>query len=149
MPLNLDVEYQLTRLVKHTRTRTMQFLPRIHESLDYGSYMILLAIYESSPRDGVRASDLAEILGVHKSTVSRTISTLERLGLVNRVPDPSDGRAHLLALAPETRNELETIKLERHAYLTETLEAWPESDLSEFARLLGELNEGFDVRSRR
>ena len=46
--------------------------------------------------DGSRLTDLAEQAQVTKQTASLLVTALEREGLVERVSDPADGRAHLI-----------------------------------------------------
>jgi DNA-binding MarR family transcriptional regulator len=51
--------------------------------------------------DGSRLTDLAEQAQVTKQTASLLIAAVEREGLVERVPDPTDGRARLIRLTPK------------------------------------------------
>ena len=53
---------------------------------------------ESGP---TRPSDLAEKFEVARSTVSTASNALINRGLMEKQPDPTDGRAHLLALTEE------------------------------------------------
>ena len=46
--------------------------------------------------DGSRVTDLAKLAQVSKPTVVYLVNDLERLGYVERVPDPADGRAKLV-----------------------------------------------------
>jgi DNA-binding MarR family transcriptional regulator len=46
---------------------------------------------------------LAELLGVTKQAVAQVVDEMVELGLVERRPDPSDGRAKLLALTRRGR----------------------------------------------
>ncbi|MFD8810311.1 MarR family winged helix-turn-helix transcriptional regulator [Streptomyces sp. NPDC059627] len=46
--------------------------------------------------DGIRASELAVASGQHKQVVGTLIDDLERLGYVERKPDPADRRAKLI-----------------------------------------------------
>ena len=48
--------------------------------------------------EGSRLTDLAERAGMTKQTVGEVTSDLEKLGYVERVPDPSDGRAKIIRL---------------------------------------------------
>ena len=50
--------------------------------------------------DGSRLTDLAEQAQVTKQTASLLVATLEQVGLVERVPDPTDGRARLIRFTP-------------------------------------------------
>lgn len=46
---------------------------------------------------------LAEMSSLNRSTVTTTVHTLERDGLVERLPSPDDGRAQLIALTAKGR----------------------------------------------
>ena len=47
---------------------------------------------------GSRLTELAESAGLTKQAVGEAVTELERLGYVERVPDPQDGRAKLIKL---------------------------------------------------
>lgn len=47
---------------------------------------------------GSRVTELAQLAQVSKPTVVYLVNDLERLGYVERVPDPADGRAKLVRL---------------------------------------------------
>jgi DNA-binding MarR family transcriptional regulator len=48
--------------------------------------------------DGSRVTELAQLAQVSKPTVVYLVNDLERLGYVERVPDPADGRAKLVRM---------------------------------------------------
>jgi len=50
--------------------------------------------------DGRRLSEFAELMQITKAAVTQLVDHLERHGLVERVPDPSDGRATLVRATP-------------------------------------------------
>jgi DNA-binding MarR family transcriptional regulator len=50
--------------------------------------------------EGTRLSELAEQARVTKQTAGHLVDQLERSGYVERVPDPTDGRARLVRLTP-------------------------------------------------
>ncbi|WP_432948000.1 MarR family winged helix-turn-helix transcriptional regulator [Kribbella sp. CA-253562] len=50
---------------------------------------------------GSRLTDLAEQAQVTKQTASLLVAALENEGLVERVPDPADGRARLIRFTPK------------------------------------------------
>jgi DNA-binding MarR family transcriptional regulator len=58
--------------------------------------------------EGSRLTDLAERAGMTKQTVGEVASDLEKLGYVERAPDPSDGRAKIIRLTERGR-EAQTI----------------------------------------
>jgi DNA-binding MarR family transcriptional regulator len=53
--------------------------------------------------DGSRLTDLAEQAQVTKQTASLLVAALEREGLVERIPDPADGRARRIVFTPKGR----------------------------------------------
>lgn len=87
--------------------------------------------------DGTRLTKLAEAAQVTKQTAGFLVDQLEKAGYVQRLPDPTDGRARLVCLtdkateaAPIADGEIERIEAEweKHvgkrklAQLRETLE---------------------------
>ncbi len=74
--------------------------------------------------NGTRLSDLAEQAQVTKQTATALVDRLEAAGYVERVPDPTDGRARLVrltakaeALLPIARAEEQRIEQEWEAHL--------------------------------
>ncbi|HZU60395.1 MAG TPA: MarR family winged helix-turn-helix transcriptional regulator [Solirubrobacteraceae bacterium] len=55
------------------------------------------------PGQGSRLTELAERANMTKQSVGEVTSDLEQLGYVERVPDPSDGRAKIIRLTPQGR----------------------------------------------
>jgi DNA-binding MarR family transcriptional regulator len=57
--------------------------------------------------DGVRITELADLAGITKQGMSQLVDDLERLGYLQRIPDPHDGRAKLVQFAPRGRAAVE------------------------------------------
>jgi len=64
----------------------------------YGS--ILVPLFEE---DGLRMGELARRSRLSKQTMTTMVRLLEREGLVERVPDPEDGRAARILLTAKAR----------------------------------------------
>jgi len=58
----------------------------------------LLAVGQHVRADGSRVTELAQLSMLTKPTVVHMVDELERLGYVQRRPDPADGRAKLVVL---------------------------------------------------
>ncbi|QDY80423.1 MarR family winged helix-turn-helix transcriptional regulator [Streptomyces qinzhouensis] len=71
--------------------------------------------------EGIRASELARLSGQHKQVVGTLVDDLERLGYVERAPDPADRRAKLVRPTERGLLQMETAAAimraieERHA----------------------------------
>ena len=142
---DLDVNYELVRFVRRTRAYANEHLEEIHPELDYNTFVILLAVHDGS--DGVRASDLVGNLFVHKSTISRAVSTLERLELLTRVTDPDDGRAQLLTVSTGARERVEAFRTRSYAWLGGLVADWAPDELESFARQLSRLNDAAEKKA--
>ena len=61
---------------------------------------------------GTRLSVLAERAQIAKQTATALVDKLERAGYVERVPDPSDGRARLVRMTPRAEAALPMARAE-------------------------------------
>src|SRR3954454_7085074 len=58
-------------------------------------------VFGTITREGDRLTVLAERANLTKQAVGEVVSELERAGYVERVPDPSDGRAKIIRLTKD------------------------------------------------
>ena len=73
-----------------------------------------------------RVADLAENLGVNSSTVTRLVARLVRKGFVERITDPTDKRATVLAITSKGRSIVATVQDDRRAEIAKVLERMPD-----------------------
>ena len=79
-------------------------------------------------------SELAELEGVKRPTVTRTLGCLEREGLIVRTPDPDDGRSALVAVNGAGRERLRRLRGRKNAYLARRMRDMPDADLEALER---------------
>ena len=75
---------------------------RVRQAMRDAGYDVTVAQARLAQRiaeEGTRLTELADRAGVTKQTASLLVAALEREGLVERVPDPDDGRARLIRLS--------------------------------------------------
>jgi DNA-binding MarR family transcriptional regulator len=58
------------------------------------------AVFTRIPAGGIRLTELAAQAGVSKQAMAELVDELVAKGYLERVPDPADGRAKLLVMAP-------------------------------------------------
>jgi DNA-binding MarR family transcriptional regulator len=75
-----------------------------------------------------------------KGSVSRQVQHLLDLGLVDRAPDPDDGRATLLSISEEGRRRTSDVSEHRRKLLAERLGDWSADDLQTFVAMLHRYN---------
>ena len=138
-----DLERELTRFWRRSRVASTSIAAEVHPDLDVASYTVLVTISDLSASlpGGVRAIDVADTLGLHKSTMSRNIAVLERLGLVGREPSAEDARARILSITDSGRAALDATVTARRARVSSILSRWSAADVRDLARLLGQLND--------
>lgn len=73
--------------------------------LDLREYDLLVQLSEAGP-EGLRLRDLAARMLISRSNVTRRVEALAARGLVERRPDPVDGRGVIAVLTPEGRRVL-------------------------------------------
>jgi DNA-binding MarR family transcriptional regulator len=76
--------------------------------------------------------------------VSRQVAELVKLGLVERRPDLSDGRASLLAATEAGEGSYQARRAARNAGYAELLADWPAEDQLRLCELLGRFNNDFE-----
>lgn len=123
------IQRELTAFARRARAAAA----RVHPELSLVSYTLLAHIED---QQGCRATDLAAHYLLDKSTVSRQIAALEKMGLVERRPDPADHRVQVLHPTHAGSVMLANAQASRLAAYQERLKDWSSEDLDRFAALL-------------
>jgi DNA-binding MarR family transcriptional regulator len=79
-------------------------------------------------------SELAEIERVKRPTATRTLRVLDEAGLVDRAPDPGDGRSCLVSVNAAGRERLRRLRGRKNAYLARRMRALPDEDIETLER---------------
>ncbi|WP_129840789.1 MarR family transcriptional regulator [Streptomyces sp. RFCAC02] len=107
-------------------------------AIDRAAYLLLSRLDRHGPT-GVKA--LAAGMGIDSSTVTRQVAPLVEAGLVLRDPDPDDGRAVVLRLAPLGRAGLDEVRRSRRQLMALLTDDWTDGQRADFAALLTRFNE--------
>jgi DNA-binding MarR family transcriptional regulator len=79
-------------------------------------------------------SELAEIERVKRPTATRTLRVLGEAGLVERAPDPEDGRSALVSITAVGRERLRRLRGRKNAYLARRMRDLPVDDVETLER---------------
>lgn len=132
------VEQELAVLVRRARRVVRERAAEVHPELQPGAYLALGHILRCGP---LRAAALAEVFDLDKAAVSRQVQHLVDLGLVDRTPDPDDGRATLIAVSEEGERRTREVSERRHRDFDESLAHWSAAELEDLADRLARYNE--------
>lgn len=131
------IEEEIGVLLRRLKREIADRAQLVHRDMQGTSYFLLGWLAENGP---VRASAIVAVFGMDKGALSRQLQHLEDLGLVQRTPDPADGRATLVSVSPEATRRLAEVDGQRRVVAGEKLSEWSVSELEEFAQQLGRYN---------
>lgn len=103
------------------------------DGLEPGTFWLLKTL---AGQGAMRVTDLAGCTNLDTSTVSRHVSQLQKSGLIERTPDPDDGRAQRVEPSAEGQRLLTEALDRRRILLRQSLEDWESADINELNRLL-------------
>ncbi|MCX4688819.1 MarR family winged helix-turn-helix transcriptional regulator [Kitasatospora purpeofusca] len=123
------IQRELTAFARRARHKASQ----LHPDLSLVTYSILDLITE---RGGCRAADVAAHFMLDKSTVSRQVTALEKLGLLRRETDPEDQRGQILLATEAGLTLLREANEQRRLSFSTRFTAWSDEDVARFADYL-------------
>ncbi len=123
------IQRELTAFARRARHKASQ----LHPDLSLVTYSILDLMNE---RDGCRAADVASYFMLDKSTVSRQVGALERLGLLVREADPEDQRGQILRPTEAGLALLHEAAEQRRRSFADRFTDWDDQDVARFAGYL-------------
>ncbi|UMG93738.1 MarR family transcriptional regulator [Nocardioides sp. TF02-7] len=92
------LEREVSVMIRRVRRVIGERARAVHPDLQPSTYLMLAYLVEQGP---VRASAMSAVFDIDKGAISRQVQTLLDLGLVDRTPDPEDGRATLVSVSEE------------------------------------------------
>lgn len=135
------VEREISALYQQAKVRIREAAARYHADLQPLGYGVLRHVIDHQP---VRAADIASVLGIDKSAVSRQVSMLRELELLETADDPDDGRAVLLVATDSAVATREQLRTESTSGYGRIFADWSSDDIGHLARLLHRFNASID-----
>lgn len=127
----VDAAAELRLAIVRTARRLRQEAAAEASGLTPTSTAALATIERHGP---LTPSELAEIERVKRPSVTRTLGCLEREGLVERTPDPTDGRSSLVSVNAAGRERLRRLRGRKNAYLARRMRELPAADVEALER---------------
>jgi len=145
-PIGEQTEYdllsgELLRLNRMSERVHARYTATQADGVERAAYLLLATLVTQGPR---RLSVLAEDVHSDASTVSRQIAQLVGLGLVERRPDATDGRASLLAATEAGQRTFECKRQGRNEKYAALLASWSADDRRQFTELLARFNDDYE-----
>lgn len=102
-------------------------------ALDRALFPLLVMVERLGP---IGIVDLADRVGRDYTTVSRQVTKLESLGLVERRASQADGRVREATITPQGKTLTDKIDMAREAMARAIFADWPEQDVADLVRLM-------------
>ncbi|GGQ78914.1 MarR family winged helix-turn-helix transcriptional regulator [Couchioplanes azureus] len=135
------IETQVAMIVRLGEA-TRRSSPRPHRALDRAAYVILRLLQDAGPQN---VSAVAHRLNLDGSTVTRQVGAMHRDGLVERSPDPEDGRGTVIAATARGLAQVEAVSRARRELYDSVLRDWTPHERKELAAVLERLTRDMDT----
>lgn len=99
------------------------------------------ALISIDPEDGTPSTALGPKMGMETTSLSRTLKSMENKGLIERKPNPADGRSVLVHLTPFGKEMREYSKTVVFGFDKAIQNHIPEEDLQTFRQVANTINE--------
>ena len=114
-----------------------------NQGLTFKSSGILIHLAVSGP---TRSSEIGEALHFDPAVVTRQTHELIELGLIERIPDPLDGRANKLQCTEKGLATFNKNKEFRRVFFEDLLKSWTSEDIKMLNELLNNLTSDFEAK---
>ena len=104
-------------LIDHSLRATWQTVSKMYSEVarQYGITMALgLTLLNIDPKNGTASTALGPIMGMEPTSLSRLLNSLEELHLIERKPNPQDGRGVIVHITADGLTKRDFIK--EHVY---------------------------------
>ena len=102
--LDVSASHTLTRITRLALLQAVSFTPVFARyGLTWGEHLVLAALRRVGPPFRMTPTKLFSALLLSSGAMTNRLDRLEEMGLVRRLPDPSDRRGRLVELTPKGR----------------------------------------------
>jgi DNA-binding MarR family transcriptional regulator len=136
-----QIGHEVSRFIRGFKSLQAQTAHRLRHGVDPSAYPVLFQLVDAPKR----TTELATCLHADTSTISRQVTSLVEVGLVERTQDPEDRRATILVATDAGRSVFAAMQRDRDRLMTQIVAGWSAPDVAAFVRLLSRFNDDFDV----
>jgi DNA-binding MarR family transcriptional regulator len=133
----MDTAPPLTDTAARLRLAVGRLSRRMRQESTLGHSLTQIGILVTMDKGGpTTLGDLAVAERVAPPTITKAVAALVAEGLVEKVPDPADGRVHRARLTAAGRRDLDSIRRQREAWLTRRLATLAPEEVDRLVALL-------------
>jgi DNA-binding MarR family transcriptional regulator len=136
-----EVGAEIVRFFRSFKSVQAQLGHRARHGVDPSAYPVLFQLVEAPKR----TTELASCLHADTSTISRQVTSLVDLGLIERTADPEDRRATILVVTEAGHAALDTMRAARERMIARILTDWSPGEVKELVTVLARFNDDFEM----
>lgn len=140
--LELKLGEQLNALISASHALNVRTAARFDSTLQPAAFLLIRWLFSFGPTS---ATVLAESTAMDRSSVSRLVNQLKRLGYVKSEISPDDRRGILLSLTELGQQKIRDALKEKESLFYERISKWDDSQLEKFTEMLSDFN-GHDCK---
>ncbi len=143
--MDLEFMYNFSRAMHLFHKVTILTESYFHKTgLSKGRFLILVNLLVTDPEEGASISDLCPFYQVSSATMTGLLDTLEREGMIERIPNPTDRRKVNVRLTEKGRQFMMEFLPRHQASARKMARHLTEQDRAEMPRILGKLVAGIE-----
>lgn len=130
-------------LIDHSLRATWQAVSKMYSEVarQYGITMALgLTLLNIDPKNGTASTALGPIMGMEPTSLSRLLNSLEELHLIERKPNPQDGRGVIVHITADGLTKRDFIKEHVYTFNQAVSDKISQRDLLGFYNTIDALN---------
>lgn len=132
-----EIIAEFSQVFAFARTRWARYAEEVHPELRGPGMMILQTILRKGP---ITATGLGSLLDMDKAMVSRQVTKLRGLGLVDAVEAEQDRRVILLTASAAAQTTIEELQVRTAEEYRTRFTGWHEQEMAELRDLLHRFN---------
>lgn len=133
------LEGAISDLIARIRRFYVQIAEEVSPGMLPGTFKLFATIGRIGP---TTSSALATRLAADKGMISRQLTELADLGLIERAEDPQDRRSRLITVTAEGQRRLDAARRPYEARMSEALAEWPTETIDRLTELLAAFASG-------
>ncbi|WP_026889020.1 MarR family winged helix-turn-helix transcriptional regulator [Clostridium beijerinckii] len=135
--LELKLGKELNALISASHALNVKTAARFDSTLQPAAFLLVRWLFSFGPTS---ATVLAESTAMDRSSVSRLVNQLKKLGYVQSEISPNDRRGILLSLTELGRQKTIDALKEKESLFYERISKWDDSKLKQFTEMLRDFN---------
>lgn len=130
------LESELSSMFHRAKAHMKEAAESFDPPLPTATYTLLSYMVKNGP---ARAHELAEAFGADAATVSRHLRAMVDQGLLQRTPDPEDGRSYILKVSEKAAEQWNASFEKSQEIVRSLVKTWSEKDGERFTEFLSRL----------